>query len=86
MKVESRNKCDCRMRGEIVAGVEHLLSAEAGKWQVAIVGPRANDNREMKRERSRGFERSCTLAGGAGEHPPEEISDVLIMPLEASPR
>jgi hypothetical protein len=53
---------------------------------VSIVGSRANDNWEMKVEGPRGFERSYTLVGEAGEHQPEAIRNVLMKLLPASAR
>ena len=53
---------------------------------MSIVGSRANDNWEMKVEGPRGFERSYTLVGDAGEHQPEAIRNVLIKLLPASTR
>jgi len=44
---------------------------------VSIVGSRANDNWELKVEGPRGFERSYTLVGEAGEHGPEAIRNLL---------
>jgi hypothetical protein len=52
---------------------------------VSIVGSRANDNWEMKVEGPRGFERSYTLLGEAGEHP-DAIRNVLVKLLPASTR
>src|SRR5713226_2371589 len=69
--IEMQNTGDPRARSEILAGVEHVLSDVAGEWRVSIVGSRANDNWEMKVEGPRGFERSYTLVGEAGEHQPE---------------
>ena len=81
-----QNTGDPRVRGEIVAIIEHVLSDRAGEWRVSIVGSRANDNWEMKVEGPEGFERSYTLVGGAGEHQPEAIRNVLIKLLPASTR
>ena len=86
MTVEMQNTGDSRARGEILAGVEHVLSEVAGEWRVSIVGSRANDNWEMKVEGPQGFERSYTLVGEAGEHQPEAIRNVLVKLLSASTR
>jgi hypothetical protein len=75
--IEIQNTGDPRSRKEILAGVEHVLSDAAGEWRVSIVGSRADDNWEMKVEGPRGFERSYTLVGEAGEHHPEAIRNVL---------
>jgi hypothetical protein len=84
--IEMQNTGDPRARSEILAGVEHVLSDVAGEWRVSIVGSRANGNWEMKVEGPRGFERSYTLVGEAGEHRPEAIRNVLIKLLPASTR
>ena len=86
MTVEMQNTGDSRVRREILAGVEHVLSEVAGEWRVSIVGSRANDNWEMKVEGPQGFERSYTLVGEAGEHQPEVIRNVLIKLLPARTR
>jgi hypothetical protein len=86
MTIEIQNTGDPRARREILAGVEHVLSDAAGEWPVSIVGSRADDNWEMKVEGPRGFERSYTLVGKAGEHQPEAIRNVLIKLLPASTR
>jgi hypothetical protein len=84
--IEIQNTGDPRVRSEILAGVEHVLSEVAGEWRVSIVGSRTDDNWEMKVEGPQGFERSYTLAGEAGEHQPEVIRNVLIKLLPASTR
>jgi hypothetical protein len=67
----------------IVAIIEHVLSDRAGEWRVAIVGSYANDNREMKVEGPEGFERSYTLVGGAGDHEPAAIGNLVVKLLPA---
>jgi len=84
--IEMQNTGDPRARREILAGVEHVLSDATGEWRVSIVGSRADDNWEMKVEEPRGFERSYTLVGKAGEHQPDAIRNVLIKLLLASTR
>jgi hypothetical protein len=84
--IEMQNTGDLRARREILAGVEHVLSDVAGEWPMSIVGSRANDNWEMKVEGPRGFERSYTLVGAAGEHQPEAIRNVLVKLLPPRPR
>jgi hypothetical protein len=61
--IELQNTGDSRVRGEILAGVEHVLSDLAGEWRMSIVGSRASDNWEMKVEGPHGFERLYTLIG-----------------------
>jgi len=73
-----QNTGDPRVRGEIVAIIEHVLSDRPGEWQVSIVGSRANDNWEMKVEGPAGFERSYTLVGGAREHEPAAIGSLVL--------
>ena len=84
--IEMQNTGDPRARREILAGVEHVLSDAMGEWRVSIVGSHANDNWEMKVEGPRGFERSYTLVGKAGEHQPDAIRNVLIKLLPTSKR
>ena len=86
MTIEMQNTGDSRACREILAGVEHVLSDVAGEWRVSIVGSRANDNWDMKVEGPRGFERSYTLVGEAGEHRPQAIRNVLIKLLPANTR
>lgn len=75
--VEMHNVGDTLVRGEIVAVVEHLLIDQPGTWRVTILGSRGSDNWEMKVEGPKGFERSYTLTGKAGEHQPSVIGNVL---------
>jgi hypothetical protein len=75
--IEMQNTGDPRARREILAGIGHVLSDAAGEWRVSIVGSRADDNWEMKVEGPRGFERSYSLVGAAGEYHPEAIRNVL---------
>ena len=84
--IEMQNVGDERASREIFVRVEHVMSDVEGEWRVSIVGSRANDNWEMKVEGPRGFERSYTLVGDAGEHQPEAIRNVLIRLLPASTR
>ena len=86
MTIEMQNTGDSRARREILAGVEHVLSDVAAEWRVSIVGSRANDNWDMKVEGPRGFERSYTRVGEAGEHRPEAIRNVLTKLLPANTR
>jgi hypothetical protein len=75
--VELQNIGDVPLRSEIAAVVEHVLSDRPGVWRVTILGSRANDNWEMKVEGPKGYERSYTLIGSAGEHQPQVLGNVL---------
>jgi len=77
VRIEMQNTGDPRARGEIVAVIEHVLHDRAGEWRVSIVGSHANDNWEMRVEGPEGFERSYTLVGGAGEHEPAAIGNLV---------
>ncbi len=77
IRTEIQNTGDPRVRGEIVAVIEHMLTDRPGDWRVSIVGSRANENWEMKVEGPEGFERSYSLAGSAGEHQPAAIGNLL---------
>ena len=50
VRIEMQNTGNPRVRGEIVAILEHVLSDWPGEWRVSIVGSHANDNWEMKVE------------------------------------
>lgn len=86
--VELHNVGDTPVRGEIVAVVEHVLSDQPGAWRVTILGSRGSDNWEMKVEGPKGFERSYTLTGNAGEHELPAIAAVLakLIPAQGSSR
>ena len=73
-----QNTGDPRVRGGIVAVIEHVLSDRPGEWWVSIVGSHANDNWEMAVEGPEGFERSYSLVGSAGEHQPVAIGNLLV--------
>jgi hypothetical protein len=75
--VEMQNTGDPSLKADVVASVEHVLSARPGDWQVTIVGSQANDRWEMKIIGPNAFERSYRLEGNRDEHRPEEISDLL---------
>jgi len=76
--VEMQNTGDPRARSEIVAMIEHLFSDRGGEWHVSLVGSRENDNWELRLTGPRGFERSYTLIGAAGEHEPSAIRNLLL--------
>jgi hypothetical protein len=48
VRIEMQNTGNPRVRGEIVAILEHVLSDWPGEWRVSIVGSHANDHWEMK--------------------------------------
>ena len=83
--VEMQNTGDSNARAEIALVIEHVLSDRPGEWRVSIVGSRENDNWEMKIEGPKGFERSFTLIGVAGQHQPDAIRHLLLklLPLNA---
>jgi hypothetical protein len=76
--VELQNLGDALLTREITANVEHALSDKSGEWRVSIAGSRANENWEMRVEGPNAFERSYTLAGGAGEHEPDAIRRLIL--------
>ena len=78
------NTGDSRMRTEVVAMIEHVFSDKPGDWHVSIAGSRENDTWEMKIEGPKGFERSYPLIGGAGQHQPAAIRDLILKLLPAS--
>jgi hypothetical protein len=81
--VEFLNTGEVSIRSEIEVIVEHVLSDRPGDWRVSIVGSRAKEDWEMKIEGPNGFERSCILVGGAGEHQPMVIGNLLLKLLPA---
>ena len=82
--VEMQNTGDSTARAEIALVIEHVLSDRPGEWRVSIVGSRENDNWELKIEGPKGFERSYTLVGGAGQHQPNAIRLLLLKLLPSS--
>ena len=83
--IELQNLGDAELCREIVARVEHALSARSGDWRVAIAGSRASENWEMRVEGPNSFERSYTLEGTAGEHEPEAISRLILQLVPSGP-
>jgi hypothetical protein len=83
VSIELHNTGDPSMGAEIRALVEHALSDRAGDWRVSIVASRESDSWEMKILGPNGFERSYTFAGGAGEHQPSVIANVVLRLLPA---
>ena len=76
--IDLQNTGDAGARAETAAAIEHALADRPGEWRVSIVGSRANDNWEMNVQGPKGFERSYTLVGAAGEHQAETIMSLLL--------
>jgi len=76
--VEFHNTGDATIRSEVQVVIEHILSDRPGDWRVSVVGSRAKEDWEIKVEGPNGFERSFTLVGGAGEHQPMVIGNLLL--------
>lgn len=76
--VELQNTGDPGGHAEVIATIEHVLSDRPGEWHVSIVGSWENDNWEMKIEGPKGFQRTYTLVGGAGEHQPHAIRSLFL--------
>jgi hypothetical protein len=83
VSLELHNTGDPGTGAEVRALVEHALSDRPGDWRVSIIGSRENDSWEMKILGPKGFERSYTLVGSAGEHQPLVIANVLMRLLAA---
>ena len=83
VSVEMHNTGDAKVRTEVQAVLEHVLSDRPGDWRVSIVGSRAKKDWDMKVEGPNGFERSCTLAGNAGQQEPVAIGNLLLRLLPA---
>jgi hypothetical protein len=75
--VDMQNTGDARVRTEVVAMIQHMLSDRPGPWRASIFGSQANDRWEMKITGPNGFERTYTLEGSAGEHRAEVIRVIL---------
>jgi len=82
--VEMQNTGNSGARAEIALVIEHVLSDRPGEWRVSIVGSRENDNWELKIEGPKGFERSYTLIGDAGQHHPDAIRHLLLKLLPST--
>jgi len=83
--VDMQNTGDVRVRTQVVAVIQHVLSDRPGPWRVSILGSQANDRWEMRITGPNGFERSYTLEGSAGEHWAEVIRVILGKMLPAKP-
>ncbi len=82
--IELQNTGDSSPGAEIQAPVEAPPERQAGRLAVSIVGSRASDGWEMKVLGPNGFERTYTLVGGAGEHHPLAIANVLLRLVPAT--
>jgi hypothetical protein len=74
--VEMQNTGDPRVRMEVLAMIEHVLSGRPGEWRVSIIGSRENDNWEMKIEGPKGFQRTIH-PGRRGRRAPAERNPPL---------
>ena len=61
-----------------------MKNAKELMLEYTAFGSRENDNWEMKIEGPKGFERSFTLIGGAGQHQPDAIRHPLLKLLPSS--
>jgi hypothetical protein len=75
--IELQNLGDAQLCREITAQVEHAFGDRPDAWRVSIAGSRARENWDMRIQGPRGFERSYSLAGSAGEHQPEAIRRLI---------
>ena len=84
--IELQNLGDAQLCREITVLLEHSFSGREGAWRVSISGSRAADNWDLRVEGPKGFERSYSLSGSAGEHEPSVICAIvlrLVPPVEA---
>lgn len=72
--VEMHNTGNRGLQRDVAAMIEHVLSDRPGDWRVVIIGSMETDHWEMKITGAKGFERSYTLEGSAGEHEPRVIA------------
>jgi hypothetical protein len=82
--IELQNIGDAQLCRDITAHIEHTFADRRGDWRVSIAGSRASENWEMRVEGPKGFERSYTLAGSAGEHAPAAIRRLILQLIPAS--
>ncbi len=75
--VEMHNVGDPNLQRDVVAIVEHALSARTGDWRVLIDASQGSDRWEMKILGPNGFERSYTLEKTSGEHDPQKIAALV---------
>jgi hypothetical protein len=75
--IELQNLGDAQLCREITARIERVFAERQGAWRVLITGSRASENWELRVEGPKGFERSYSLAGSAGEHQPEAIRRLI---------
>jgi hypothetical protein len=76
--VETHNTGSVELQRDAVAMIEHALSDRPGDWRVSIIGSQGSDRWELKIFGPRGFERSYTLEGSAGEHDPRVIVGIVL--------
>ncbi len=76
--IELQNLGDAQLCREITVQLEHAFSGREGAWRVSISGSRAADNWDLRVEGPKGFERSYSLSGSAGEHEPSVICTIVL--------
>ena len=84
--IELQNLGDAQLCREITVHLEQAFNARRGAWRVSISGSRAAENWDLRVEGPRGFERSYSLSGSAGEHEPSVIRAMvlrLVSPVQA---
>jgi hypothetical protein len=81
--IELQNLGGAQRSRDLAAHIEHAFADRRGDWRVSIAGSRASENWEMRVEGPKGFERSYTLAGSAGEHEPEMIRRLILQLIPA---
>jgi hypothetical protein len=82
--IELQNLGDAQLCRDITAHIEHALAERRGDWRVSIAGSRASENWDMRVEGPKGFERSYTLAGSAGQHEPDAIRRLILQLIPGS--
>ena len=76
--IELQNLGDAGLCREITVLLEHAFSGRQGAWRVSISGSRAADNWDLRVEGPKGFERTYSLSGPAGEHEPAAICAIVL--------
>jgi hypothetical protein len=82
--IEPQNLGDAQLCRDITAHIQHALAERRGDWRVSIAGSRASENWDMRVAGPKGFERSYTLAGSAGQHEPDAIRRLILQLIPGS--
>ena len=82
--IELQNLGDEQLCREVTARIEHAFADRQGAWRVSVIGSRASETWAINVEGPNGFERSYSLAKGAGQHEPDAIRRLIVQLLPGS--